>query len=267
MKALQNLFFITVVFIAITTGCGHAQVKVPAWYGSMRTAPGYYYGMGEGGSYDAARTAALGGLCKSIHVNIKTSMKIVSQQMVSGENNDQKVFFRQMEESINRASARCSFKGRISRLIREVRSKQQDGRYYVVLKMSMVDYVRFLAQRTVVIEVRPNTAASLTEPLTQVILDDLRDDDFVVVEQGGNTPHFRAELLFEPKITATGLGGLKNGSVQPVYKLVNTKNQRLIKHVCLGTFTAHGFDESMITRKLVEDATNALQKKTGRTGD
>jgi len=268
MNALRNLVYaIPVFFIVVTSGCVHHQVKVPQWYASPDREPGYYYGLGEGGSYEAARTMALGSLCRSIHVNIRTSIGIVRQQVVTAENDEQTVLFKQIEESMNRASARCSFKGRITRLIREVRSQERNGRYYVKLKMSMSGYVRFLPQRTVVIRVRPDRFAELTEPLVQVVMDVLRDDNFVVVEPGGRPARFLKELIFEPKIQDTGVSRLKTGRVQPVFKLVDTKGRRLLKRVCPGTFTARGFEDSLIVEKLVTASAKALRHRLMETSE
>lgn len=261
IKPLMNVSVVRTAFalLMVMQACG-MQVKTPSWYPPQRTDPGYYYGTGEGPSYFAARTQALAGLCQSIHVNIKTGTEVIQQESVSGTGENNRVFFHQLVKTVTRAGARCSFKGPASRLIHEIHADRSGSRYYVMLRMSIAGYIHFLARRTVSVVVRPDRFSTAAGRMVQVVVRDLMDNGFVVVDKGARTPNFAAKIQFDPRIEPTGVSGLKIGVVQPVYTVQNMADSSIVKRVAPGVIRARGFSDSMIVDTLAKQAAEALQK-------
>lgn len=239
--------------VLLAVSCSSAPVR-PAWYPPSACAD-CYQGTGEAADYATARKQALAGVCEDIRVVVESAVEdkrrhLLRQASENGEQSD-RMEYEEVATVTSRSHARCVFE---DLPVREMHRDEAAGRTYVLLRLGVADYRRFLARRTarLVLDVPAGTPM---DTLSSELSDVLRSVAHPVTT--AQDAPWEARVRFKPAVNEA-VEGLKVATATASVQLVHVQSGKIAAEAAVDSLVARGYSVPDLLRKLERQAADGL---------
>ncbi|MBM4387390.1 MAG: LPP20 family lipoprotein, partial [Deltaproteobacteria bacterium] len=217
-----------------------------------------YQGIGEGNSYQAAKSDARADLCSNIRVVVSSLIETGAYHSVkkSPQSNDFKVNYKEVAKILTKSKSNCVFE---QMPVRETKSEQSGGRYYVLLTMKISDYAHYMAGRYAAIEFQPGSAAEkqLFEPLIEF----LRGRGYLPLGEDKTSPDYRLIVKYSQNVKNTGVEGLQIGEASLSGQIVRLADGAVVETLQVNGLVERGFSIEKIENELLIKASLKILEK------
>lgn len=248
----------TLTAVLVLTACS-AAVDTPAWY-PPEPCRDCYQGEGVADDYRTARKRALGSLCEDIAVVVESTSTderrhVLKQSRDAAGNEFEEMDFSELAVVVDKTRARCYFEGMPIKETRE----DIGGRSYVLLRLNIHDYRRYMATRTVGITVETGHPGIKGDSLRNSLAAHLRQRGYLVSEGF----HYLASLALTPSLNETpaGFQGLKIGTAELAYTLKHLDKGREVESAHCPDLTSRAFTEANVLSGLEDEAVKCLGQR------
>lgn len=261
LSRIQTRLWLKVLaaFGLLTAGCS-GGIERPVWY-PPPACRDCYQGLGEGEDYQSALNSAKARLCEDISVVVtsdtETTRKQALRDSLSGGDRDIDIGYEEYTQVYDKLNSNCQFEKAVP--IREVRLETVGGRVYVLLQLGIGDYARYLATKTVSVDIKvPEGVSAAT--LSKVAFDTLHNSGYIVVGEG--RPSFSAEISLDCTLSeAAGFEGMVSADCSLSYRLTRVADKTVLKEEVIGGIGDRGFDKKKLMKIIEKKASEELEKK------
>ena len=241
-----------------------AGVVAPAWY-PPQGCRDCYQGEGVGPDYQTALARARKTLCDDILVVVESETTDARRQLLhqtlDGKGNATETMdYKEVVHMVSTSRSRCVFD---NMPVDEQRADAVD-QSFVVLRMGIAEYARYLAGRTVQVLVRTKTADVTADAAVSAVTDHLRGDGYLVVTAGGHAEYL-GTLSMSASVQDAGVqfAGMLVASGQADWVLVRAADGTEVERVHVGKVGARGFKEQSVLHEFGAAVAAALRKEWG----
>jgi len=205
-------------------------------------------------------------LCKDIAVVVESDSTdarrhVLRQSRDSTGREMEDAEFEELATIVQRTWARCVFDGNMP--LSEQREDVGDASY-VVLRVGIGEYRRYMEGRTVLVVVEASCAGVDKEGVGCVVAEHLRRSGYMVTRDVG-----RARLIAEVKVEvslsepASGFAGVRTAAGDVVYRMVRRSDGAEVESKQLRGVSARGFSEQALLEAFHADALKRLRAAFG----
>jgi len=239
----------------VLTACS-AAVQTPAWY-PPAACRDCYQGEGVAADYRTARKRALGTLCEDIAVVVESTSTderrhVLKQTRDADGNEFEEMDFSELAVVVDKTRARCYFEGM------PIKEQREDigGRSYVLLRLSIHDYRRYMSTRTAGVSMETGHSGIKGDGLRNFLADHLRQRGYLVSDGF----HYLASVALTPTLNETpaGFQGLKVGTAELTYNLKHLDTGREVDSTHCPGLTSRAFTEANVLGGLEDEAVKCL---------
>jgi len=218
--------------------------------------------------YATARQRALSALCSDIRVVVQSEstderVQLLRQTRTADGRKLDEMFYNELTRIVSKTSSHCVFEG-----MKFVEKREEiGGKSFVLLRMGIREYVRYMAGRIVTVGVDMGDNALSGDGLVSALSDHLRMRGYVVAVAGNAAARFAASAVFRPEVeeTAGDFGNLVVGSAEVTYTLKKLSDGTEVEreHIPASEVKVRKFSTENALKGLEVEAVKVLKKKLG----